>query len=185
MLKRTLALLFTVAIAFALALPVGATQTSANAALSAMPVITQQPPQTQPLFIPSGWILITVRAHIPSGDPVGFHWYVIRGNAEPQRFRETITDTLQVSGSGFSRGDRIFAVAYNRNETSTNEIPNRVQSRATTLRNPNLWERFNAFIVDHEFTIFAIILGIGSLLYLLAWVVIPIVSIRWIINLFR
>ena len=81
--KRLLALflaLFT--LAFSLALPASAqesiTQHSQATQNPAMPVITVQP---QNVRVSLGQVIfLTVEAHIPNGDPIGFRWFRIFGN---------------------------------------------------------------------------------------------------------
>ena len=144
LLKRLLVSLLVIALALGLALPAFAADDPA------MPVITAQYERIIDLAIlkkhPNPHIVQSVETNIPSGDPIGYQWYIIKGGDTVATPIEGATgNSYDVYYNRYSVGDKIFVIVYNAADSTPEEGPHRVQSKMTTFVDttpePTWWQR--------------------------------------------
>ena len=171
--KRLLALLLSTVLAFGLALPAMAEDDPPTEPAPAMPVITVQP---QTIHVKRGeQKTLSVEAHIPNGDPLGYLWYI---DDEKSAVRQS---SLEFVGKKESR--TAYVEVYNLNNAEY-----RVKSETVQMVvELTLLEKAEDFFYEMNQTIGGI--AIVSVLfspYIFFWLLsLPLHLINWIINLFR
>jgi len=116
-LKRTLALLLSIALLFSFAMPALAETTPEPN--PAMPVITSQSPERVYLQPHQFRTTFYVEASIPNGDPIAFQWYIVEFvNPLTMRTSRLVGETgpsLRVQRSIIGIPPSYFVVIYNTN----------------------------------------------------------------------